>query len=65
MTLFWIIYILGVVATVLLFYFTLEKGTKVTVMDIAFILVISIFSLVSFIISLLFIYSDEIVFTKK
>ena len=65
MILFWIIYILGVVATMLLLYCSLEHGLKITIGDIAFALGISVFSWLTFVISLITIFADRVVFTKK
>ena len=51
MILFWIIYLLGVFATVLLLYCSLEHGEEITIGDIAFALVISVCSWLAFIIA--------------
>jgi hypothetical protein len=65
MILFWIIYLLGVVATVLLMYSSLEHGGEITVGDIVCTLMISIFSWLAFVIFLIMCFSDHVVFTKK
>lgn len=65
MILFLIIYLLGVVATVLLIYSSLEHGYKITVGNIAYTLMISIFSWLAFVLVLFICFSDYIVFTKK
>ena len=65
MILFLVIYLLGVVATVLLMYCSLEHGWKITVGDIVCTLMISIFSWLSFVIVLFMCFSDHVVFTKK
>lgn len=65
MILFWTIYLLGVIATMLLLYYSLEHGTKITVAEIAFALLVSTFSWMTFIIVLIVIFADYKVFTKK
>jgi hypothetical protein len=65
MTLFWIIYLLGVIATVLLLYYSLEHGSKITIGDIVFVLVISMFSWLAFVICLVIFFADYVVFIKK
>ena len=65
MTLFWIIYILGAIATILLLYRSLEHGTKITVAEIAFALLISTFSWLAFFTVLVTLFSDHVVFIKK
>ena len=65
MILFWIIYLLGVVATVLLLYYGLEHGEEITIGDIAFALVISVCSWLAFIIAFIIFFADYVVFTKK
>ena len=60
-----IIYLSGVIATVVLFYRTLEKGCKVTVFELFFGFLLSLCSWVAFISMLFMIYGDKEVFTKK
>lgn len=54
---FWIIYLLGVVATGLLLYFSLEHETKITIGDIVVALIISVFSWFAFFIGLIIFFS--------
>lgn len=65
MIVFWIIYLFGVVATVLLLYCSLEHGYKITIGDIGFTLIISVFSWVAFVFALGMFFADYVVFTKK
>lgn len=65
MILFWIIYILGFIATVLLLYSSLEHGAKITIGDIMFALIISGFSWLAFVIILGVLFVNYVVFTKK
>ena len=65
MILFLIIYILGVVATMLLLYCSLEHGAKITIGEIAFAFVMSGFSWLSFFTALIVFFADRVVFTKK
>lgn len=65
MILFWIIYLLGVFATMLLLYYSLEHGEKITIGDIAFALVISVCSWLAFIIAFIIFFANYVVFTKK
>ena len=65
MILFWTIYLLGVVATILLLYYSLEHGLEITVGDIVFALIISMFSWLTFVICFVIFFADYVVFTKK
>ena len=65
MILFWTIYLLGVVATILLLYYSLEHGLEITVGDIVFALIISMFSWLTFVICFVILFADYVVFTKK
>lgn len=60
-----IIYLSGIIAAVILFYLSLEKGYKVTIFDLVFGILISLFSWAAFIIFLLIVYNDKVVFIKK
>lgn len=60
-----VIYLSGIVAAVILFYLSLEKGYKVTIFDLVFGILISLFSWAAFIIFLLIVYNDKVVFIKK
>lgn len=65
MTLFLIIYLLGVVATMLFLYCSLEHGLRVTIGDIVIALVISGFSWLAFVTGLIIFFADYVVFIKK
>lgn len=65
MILFWIIYLLGFVSTILLLYCNLEHGLKITIGDIAFALITSMFSWLAFVICIIIFFADYVVFTKK
>lgn len=65
MILFWIIYLLGVVATVLLLYCSLGHGVKITIGDTVLALVISVFSWLAFVFILIMFFADYVVFIKK
>lgn len=60
-----IIYLSGIIATAIICYLGLEKGCKVTVLDLLFGFLFSLFSWVAFITILFIIYGDKEVFTKK
>ena len=60
-----VIYLCGIIAAVTLSYLSLEKGYKVTVFDLVFGILISLFSWAAVIVFLLVIYNDKVVFTKK
>ena len=60
-----VIYLSGIIAAAILFYLSIEKGCKVTVFDLVFGILISLFSWATFIIFLLIVYNDKVVFIKK
>ena len=60
-----IIYLLGIVASLILMYRSLEKGDRVTVGDIMLALIYSLSSWVGFIIVVGMLFSNYVVFTKK
>lgn len=60
-----IIYLIGVIASAVLCYLSLEKGYKVTVFDLLFTFLISLCSWGAFIVTLIFNYGDKVVFIKK
>ena len=62
---FLIIYILGIIVTLWTFYNSLKSGEEVSLYEIVFALISSLFSWVTFIILILVIYGDKVVFTKK
>ena len=61
----WIVYLLGIVATMLLLYHGLGHGMKITVGDITLAFLIGIFSWLGFIIAFITLFADHEVFTKK
>jgi len=65
MSIFLIIYILGIIATLYLFYHKLDKGDAVNIVDLILLVMMSSCSWVTFFILLINIYGDKIVFTKK
>lgn len=60
-----IIYLLGVIATAVLLFYSLEKGCKVTVGDLIPGFLICLISWVGFISIILICFSDHVIFTKK
>lgn len=60
-----IIYLLGIVASLILMYCSLGKGDRVTVGDIILALIYSLSSWVGFIILICMLFSNYVVFTKK
>lgn len=65
MILFFTIYILGIIASLYLVYYSMEKGEEVTLAEIMFFIVASLFSWLAFLIVILAEYGDNIVFKKK
>lgn len=65
MDIFWIIYILGVIATLCFLYRTLEKGEIVDVEKLLWAIITSSLSWLGFFIILVVVYSDRKVFKKK
>ena len=65
MIIFLIIYILGIIASLWLGYYSLESGEEVSLYEIVFALTSSLFSWITFIILILVIYGDGVVFKKK
>ena len=65
MVIFLIIYISGIIATLWVSYHNLESGEEVSLLDLLFIVILSLFSWVAFIVTILLIYGDKIVFKKK
>lgn len=60
-----LIYILGIIATLYFIYHTTDIGTEVTLIELSFIILVSGFSWLAFIIAILIIYGDKIVLKKK
>jgi len=65
MILFFTIYILGIIASLYLVYHSMEKGEEITLAEVLFFIVASLFSWLAFLIVILARYGDEIVFKKK
>lgn len=65
MILFFIIYILGIIASLYFLYYDMEKGEEASLLEVAFYIVISLFSWFGFLIVVLTKYGDKIVFKKK
>lgn len=60
-----VVYLLGVVATIVGMYCDLEKGERVTVNQMLFNLLISSFSWIGFIFFCVVAYGNRVIFTKK
>ena len=60
-----LIYILGIIVTLWIWYYTLDNGTKITLFDLSFVILISIFSWIAFIVIIIMEYGDKTVFKKK
>ena len=60
-----LIYILGIIATLYVIYHTTDSGTEVTLSELSFIILGSGFSWLAFIIAILVIYGDKTVLKKK
>lgn len=65
MIIFWIIYISGIIATLWICYYNLKSGEEVTLSELSFVMVGSLFSWITFITTILVIYGDKIVLKKK
>lgn len=65
MVIFWIIYISGIIVTLLTYYHTLEVGEEVSLLGLFFVLASSLFSWGTFLIIILVVYGDKIVFKKE
>jgi uncharacterized membrane protein YqhA len=62
---FLIIYILGIIATLWTYYHNLDSGYEVSLSELLFTIIGSLFSWVAFIILIIAIYENETVFKKK
>ncbi len=62
---FLIIYILGIIATLWIFYHSLGSGEKVTLCDLLIIIMTSILSWIAFIVGIIMVYGDKTIFKKK
>ena len=65
MIIFCIIYILGMIATIWTYYHNLDSGSEISLSELLFIIIGSLFSWFAFIILIISIYGDETVFKKK
>lgn len=65
MTTFLIIYILGIIATLWIYYHNLDSGDEITLAELLFLIIGSLFSWLAFVILILSIYGDDTVFKKK
>lgn len=65
MIIFWIIYILGMIATIWTYYHNLDSGTEISLSELMFIIIGCLFSWFAFVILILSIYGDETIFKKK
>lgn len=59
------IYILGIIATLWIAYRTIDSGREITIADLGWAIILSLFSWVAFILILLIEYKDYVVFKKK
>ena len=62
---FLIIYILGIIATLLTYYYNLDSGYKVSLSEIIYVMIGSLFSWIAFAILIISINEDKTVFKKK
>ena len=65
MVIFLIVYILGVIVTLWASYHNLESGTEVSLFDLLFTVILSLFSWIAFIVVILLTYGGKTVFKKK
>jgi len=65
MTTFLVIYILGIIATLWTYYHNLSSGSEISLSELLFIIIGSLFSWLAFVILILSIYGDETIFKKK
>lgn len=59
------IYILGIIATLWIAYRIIDSGREVTISDLGWAIILSLFSWAAFILILLIEYKDYVVFKKK
>ena len=60
-----IFYILGIIATLWTYYHNLESGYEIPLSELLIIIVSSGFSWLAFIVLIIVIYGDNIIFKKK
>lgn len=65
MIIFLVIYIFGIVASLILFYRDLDEGDEVTLEMLCKAVVFSFLSWVGFVFCILYINSDKVIFIKK
>ena len=65
MIIFLLIYILGIIATLWLWYHNFDSGTEITLSDLSFGILMSVFSWVAVFILIMIIYGDKTVLKKK
>lgn len=62
---FLIIYILGIIATLLTYYYNLDSGYEVSLSEIIYVMIGSLFSWIAFAILIISINENKTVFKKK
>lgn len=65
MVTFLIIYILGIIATLWTYYYNLDSGYEVSLSELIYIMIGSLFSWIAFAILIISINENETVFKKK
>lgn len=65
MVTFLIIYILGIIATLWTYYYNLDSGYEVSLSELIYIMIGSLFSWIAFAILIISINEDKTVFKKK
>lgn len=65
MVIFWIIYISGIITTLWTYYYNLRSGYEISLSELLFIIIGSLFSWIAFVILIISIYGDDTVFKKK
>lgn len=59
-----LIYILGIIAALWIWYHDLDRGTEITLSELSFVILMCVFSWVAFIILIMIIYGDKTVLKK-
>ena len=65
MVTFLIIYILGIIATLLTYYYNLDSGYEVSLSELIYVMIGSLFSWIAFAILIISINKNKTVFKKK
>ena len=60
-----LIYILGIIATLCTWYHVLDSGTKITLSDLTFAILMSVFSWITFFMLIIIVYGNTTIFEKK